>query len=86
MLSYCKNGGRYLRFHVDIRGLKNVRAHQIQTSPPPPPLPLPSGAISTFIGVTRDNFQGKKVVLLEYDAYAPMALAKMLVSADEGRG
>ncbi|XP_030625295.1 molybdopterin synthase catalytic subunit [Chanos chanos] len=31
------------------------------------------GAISLFIGTTRDNFEGKKVVLLEYEAYIPMA-------------
>jgi len=32
-----------------------------------------AGAISTFMGVTRDNFNGKKVVKLEYEAYEPMA-------------
>lgn len=32
-----------------------------------------SGAISTFIGTTRDNFNGKKVVRLEYEAYTGMA-------------
>jgi molybdopterin synthase catalytic subunit len=32
-----------------------------------------AGAISTFSGTTRDNFQGKKVVHLEYEAYTPMA-------------
>lgn len=32
-----------------------------------------AGAIATFIGVTRDNFQGKKVYHLEYEAYEPMA-------------
>jgi molybdopterin synthase catalytic subunit len=31
------------------------------------------GAISTFLGVTRDHFQGKRVVRLEYEAYVPMA-------------
>lgn len=36
-----------------------------------------AGAISTFSGVTRDNFEGKKVIKLEYEAYVPMAL-KML--------
>eukprot|EP01112_Ceratiomyxa_fruticulosa_P004493 TRINITY_DN1502_c0_g1_i1.p1 TRINITY_DN1502_c0_g1~~TRINITY_DN1502_c0_g1_i1.p1 ORF type:complete len:193 (-),score=42.55 TRINITY_DN1502_c0_g1_i1:203-781(-) len=36
-----------------------------------------AGAISTFIGTTRDNFQGKKVIKLEYEAYTPMALSEM---------
>lgn len=37
------------------------------------------GAISTFLGITRDTFDGKRVVELEYEAYGPMALAKLLV-------
>lgn len=35
------------------------------------------GAISTFIGTTRDNFENKKVIKLEYEAYEPMALKEM---------
>nr|XP_056704674.1 molybdopterin synthase catalytic subunit-like [Euleptes europaea] len=31
------------------------------------------GAVSLFIGTTRNNFDGKKVKHLEYEAYAPMA-------------
>eukprot|EP00057_Strongylocentrotus_purpuratus_P021229 XP_011675703.1 PREDICTED: molybdopterin synthase catalytic subunit isoform X2 [Strongylocentrotus purpuratus] len=31
------------------------------------------GAISMFLGTTRDNFDGKKVVRLEYEAYESMA-------------
>ncbi|XP_040277193.1 molybdopterin synthase catalytic subunit-like isoform X1 [Bufo bufo] len=31
------------------------------------------GAVSIFVGTTRNNFEGKKVVHLEYDAYVPMA-------------
>ena len=38
-----------------------------------------AGAISTFTGVTRDNFEGKKVIKLEYEAYVPMALKLMKV-------
>jgi len=38
-----------------------------------------AGAISTFIGTTRNNFQGKTVLRLEYEAYVPMALAKLQV-------
>ncbi|XP_011306690.1 molybdopterin synthase catalytic subunit [Fopius arisanus] len=35
------------------------------------------GAVSTFIGTTRDNFEAKKVLKLEYEAYEPMALKEM---------
>uniref|UniRef100_A0A1L8EC16 Molybdopterin synthase catalytic subunit n=1 Tax=Haematobia irritans TaxID=7368 RepID=A0A1L8EC16_HAEIR len=35
------------------------------------------GAISLFVGTTRDNFEDKKVVSLEYEAYEPMALKEM---------
>ena len=31
------------------------------------------GAIATFIGTTRDNFDGKKVTMLSYEGYVPMA-------------
>ncbi|XP_068782737.1 molybdopterin synthase catalytic subunit isoform X5 [Struthio camelus] len=31
------------------------------------------GAVSLFIGTTRNNFEGKKVVHLEYEAYTSMA-------------
>lgn len=33
-----------------------------------------SGAIDIFVGTTRDNSHGRKVVALEYEAYVPMAL------------
>ena len=36
-----------------------------------------TGATSLFVGTTRDNFQGKKVVKLEYEAYVPMAKKKL---------
>ena len=36
-----------------------------------------AGAIATFTGVTRDNFNGKRVVRLDYEAYAPMAEKKL---------
>ncbi|CAK6444100.1 unnamed protein product [Pipistrellus nathusii] len=31
------------------------------------------GAVSLFVGTTRNHFEGKKVVSLEYEAYVPMA-------------
>jgi molybdopterin synthase catalytic subunit len=39
-----------------------------------------AGAISTFIGTTRNNFENKAVLYLEYEAYVPMAVAKLKVS------
>jgi len=41
-----------------------------------------AGAISTFIGITRDNFNGKKVLSLEYEAYEPMAEKEILKICD----
>jgi len=38
-----------------------------------------AGAIASFIGVTRNTFQGKPVLKLEYEAYGPMALRKLQV-------
>ncbi|KAG2219742.1 hypothetical protein INT45_007781 [Circinella minor] len=32
-----------------------------------------AGAIATFSGLTRDTFEGKKVIQLDYEAYIPMA-------------
>lgn len=31
------------------------------------------GAVASFVGTTRDNFNGKKVLKLEYEGYIPMA-------------
>mmetsp|Transcript_18114 Transcript_18114/g.23375 ORF Transcript_18114/g.23375 Transcript_18114/m.23375 type:complete len:166 (+) Transcript_18114:68-565(+) len=44
------------------------------------------GAVSTFVGITRDNFQGKKVTKLSYESYVPMAekeLRKLCTEATE---
>jgi molybdopterin synthase catalytic subunit len=41
------------------------------------------GAILLFEGVARDNFDGKSVSNLEYEAYAPMAEAVMREIGDE---
>ncbi|EDW83962.1 uncharacterized protein Dwil_GK13883 [Drosophila willistoni] len=35
------------------------------------------GASSVFVGTTRDSFEGKKVLSLEYEAYEPMAIKEM---------
>jgi molybdopterin synthase catalytic subunit len=36
-----------------------------------------AGAIASFIGVTRNTFEGKRVLRLEYEAYTPMARARI---------
>ncbi len=36
-----------------------------------------NGAVVTFLGTTRNNFQGKRVLSLEYEAFDEMALKKM---------
>lgn len=36
-----------------------------------------SGAIVAFVGTTRDNNDGRRVRLLEYEAYPEMAVAEM---------
>lgn len=36
-----------------------------------------AGAIATFVGTTRDNFEGKRVLRLEYESYQPMAEREM---------
>lgn len=35
------------------------------------------GAVSLFIGSSRDHHEGRKVTRLEYEAYEPMALAAL---------
>ena len=44
-----------------------------------------AGAIATFIGTTRDNFEGKAVLRLEYEAYQPMAERQMLAIIQRAR-
>ncbi len=36
-----------------------------------------NGAVVTFLGTTRNNFQGQPVLSLEYEAFDEMALTKM---------
>ena len=36
-----------------------------------------TGATSLFVGTTRDNFDGKTVVKLEYEAYQSMAVKEL---------
>ena len=41
-----------------------------------------AGAIATFIGVTRNTFEGKRVVQLEYEAYEPMVRPRKPTALD----
>ena len=36
-----------------------------------------NGAVVTFLGTTRDNFDGKRVITLEYEAFEEMAVKKL---------
>ena len=43
------------------------------------------GAVSSFVGITRDHFQDKKVAKLSYEGYVPMAEQELLKLCDEAR-
>lgn len=43
------------------------------------------GAISFFVGTTRDNFEDKKVLKLQYEAYESMALKSMKTLCNDTR-
>ncbi|XP_025833430.1 molybdopterin synthase catalytic subunit 2 [Agrilus planipennis] len=43
------------------------------------------GAISLFVGTTRDNFEGKTVLNLEYEAYRSMALKVLQEICNDAR-
>lgn len=43
------------------------------------------GAISIFLGTTRNHFEGKRVCKLSYEAYTPMAKREMLRICDAVR-
>jgi molybdopterin synthase catalytic subunit len=42
-----------------------------------------AGAVCVFLGTVRDLHEGRAVVTLEYEAYAPMATAEMMRIAEE---
>jgi len=44
-----------------------------------------SGATVTFVGTTRDHNDGRRVTLLEYEAYPAMALAEIRKIAEAAR-
>lgn len=42
-----------------------------------------NGAVVTFLGTTRNNFQGKRVLTLEYEAFKEMAIKKLAEIREE---
>lgn len=44
------------------------------------------GAVSTFVGTTRDHFKGKNVVKLSYEGYVPMAEKELKQLCDDAVG
>lgn len=45
-----------------------------------------AGAVACFVGTTRDSFEGKRVLCLEYEAYEAMAVRKMEEVCRKARG
>jgi molybdopterin synthase catalytic subunit len=45
-----------------------------------------AGAVAVFIGVVREENEGRRVTRLEYEAYAPMAVAEMRRICEELSG
>jgi molybdopterin synthase catalytic subunit len=43
-----------------------------------------AGAVASFVGTTRDTFQGRPTLRLEYEAYVPMAEAELKVKEERG--
>jgi molybdopterin synthase catalytic subunit len=44
-----------------------------------------AGAIATFIGTTRNNNEGRRVIALDYEAYPEMAQKELLRVGDEAK-
>ncbi|KAE8907342.1 hypothetical protein PF005_g728 [Phytophthora fragariae] len=65
-----EEAGRGDFVEVGYAPLDSQRAVELVTHPS-------AGAISTFVGTTRDNFQGKKVVRLEYEGYTSMVVLEL---------
>ena len=42
-----------------------------------------AGAVSTFVGITRDTFEGKRVLKLSYEGYVTMAEKELLQLCNE---
>ncbi|XP_060805221.1 molybdopterin synthase catalytic subunit [Amyelois transitella] len=66
----------HLKLTVDVLSVDEISGLVVDDS---------CGAVSIFVGTTRDNFEGKKVVRLEYEAYESMALKAMKSICNEVR-
>ncbi len=44
-----------------------------------------AGAVTTFIGTTRNNNEGRKVIALEYEAYPEMAEKELIRLGEEAK-
>jgi molybdopterin synthase catalytic subunit len=44
-----------------------------------------AGAVATFLGLVRDHNQGRKVLYLDYEAYAPLAEKALALIVDEAQ-
>ena len=42
-----------------------------------------AGAVTTFLGLVRDHNQGRRVLYLDYEAYAPLAEKALARIVDE---
>lgn len=65
-------------FRVTTEPLDVQHVHNLVKTPA-------DGAVVTFDGIVRDNFDGRAVRYLEYEAYAAMAEKKMAEIAEEMR-
>uniref|UniRef100_A0A0N4ZN30 Molybdopterin synthase n=1 Tax=Parastrongyloides trichosuri TaxID=131310 RepID=A0A0N4ZN30_PARTI len=79
---FCKIFWRCLKLDV----LRIVKDKEINISDVSQMVSNPScGAISMFVGVTRDNFNGKHVKRLEYECYEEMAMKELKKLCIRGR-
>jgi MoaE-MoaD fusion protein len=65
-------------FHITAATLDPAPLVQLVQTPS-------DGAVVTFSGVVRDNFDGQPTAFLEYEAYAPMAVPVLHQIADEAQ-
>lgn len=68
------------RYFVELVDAPLVTEHYVAKVKDPS-----AGAIATFSGCTRDSFEDKKVVKLEYEAYKPMAEKTLQVVHLDGK-
>jgi len=72
---------------VSVAPLCRVTADVIDVAGLLAAVPSPAdGAVLLFLGIVRDENDGRAVASLEYEAYAEMAERKMREIADEARG